>query len=744
MFGNSRKVENKGARTRHCTRCQRDGCEPVNAAQRRRMTVVAQLFVPRADAGLHLGRHGIVSSMKTDRTCVTVAVVVATLTACLLWPSTAYAELSGVATEHALAQMALRQAWNECPPDSDADRQRMVRSVGERVLSQWPTPLKGYNYRFYVDSCRHRNAWALPAGHISVSRGLLDALETEDQLAAVLAHEIAHVEHRHGYRKWRNYRNRALIRAALVGFASATENAFDDLAAITYNIVTQLNLFAHSRDREREADLAASMYLHRAGLGDGPMRQMFRKLGGGGGGMLSTHPHLAERIARAGTTETQAFADTDVFHGFNRRGDRVATLRFDLQRRFGSELSVVATLTATDQLGESDNINTIKIHSGGRRVTLNEMTAEQIHPGRRVSAIFRSDSARSLIKDPIERVDMNLRNVEDWVRAYTASGDPTEIRFDDTVFEGVDRDGERVATLSFVTQRMLSDGLQIVVRFKAGAAMRGSDRIRDLTVLSGGRELRLSTRVSDRVSVARPTRMSYRVKGARAFINAPIESVKLKLQRVERWQRVVGASERVDRPGNAAPEPTCWVSFGCEGESRSEPGGRRQRVRASARVDQPGHTSSATSRQKDSRVLNGLAADAATSQRRGSTGGVGAGERTRNGSGTGGGLRPDEGVVYRSGAGIVNPRLLREVRPQYTAEALRAKITGTVHLEMVVLPDGTVGDVRITRSLDPVFGLDEEAIKAARQWLFEPGTRFGEPVAMLLNLALDFNLRQRR
>ena len=44
-------------------------------------------------------------------------------------------------------------------------------------------------------------------------------------------------------------------------------------------------------------------------------------------------------------------------------------------------------------------------------------------------------------------------------------------------------------------------------------------------------------------------------------------------------------------------------------------------------------------------------------------------------------------------------------------------------------------------ALAPMFGLDEEAIKAVRQWLFEPGTRFGEPVAVLLNLALDFNLR---
>ena len=99
------------------------------------------------------------------------------------------------------------------------------------------------------------------------------------------------------------------------------------------------------------------------------------------------------------------------------------------------------------------------------------------------------------------------------------------------------------------------------------------------------------------------------------------------------------------------------------------------------------------------------------------------------------------GGVYRGGWGIVNPRLLREVLPLYTSEARRAKVTGTVYLELVVLPDGTVGEVRITRSLDPVFGLDEQAIKAARQWLFQPGTRFGEPVAILVNLALDFNLR---
>ena len=59
----------------------------------------------------------------------------------------------------------------------------------------------------------------------------------------------------------------------------------------------------------------------------------------------------------------------------------------------------------------------------------------------------------------------------------------------------------------------------------------------------------------------------------------------------------------------------------------------------------------------------------------------------------------------------------------------------------VVLPDGTVGKVEVVRSLDSAFGLDQEAIKAAKQWRFAPGTRFGEPVAVLVTIELTFTLR---
>ena len=118
--------------------------------------------------------------------------------------------------------------------------------------------------------------------------------------------------------------------------------------------------------------------------------------------------------------------------------------------------------------------------------------------------------------------------------------------------------------------------------------------------------------------------------------------------------------------------------------------------------------------------------------------GAGAGTGSGLGEGSGGGTG---GGVFRIGSGVESPRLLRSVRPNYTSEAMRAKVQGVVRLEGVVLPDGTVGDVRILRSLDPVFGLDEEAIKAAKQFRFAPGTRFGQPVAVLVSFEIEFTLR---
>jgi protein TonB len=99
------------------------------------------------------------------------------------------------------------------------------------------------------------------------------------------------------------------------------------------------------------------------------------------------------------------------------------------------------------------------------------------------------------------------------------------------------------------------------------------------------------------------------------------------------------------------------------------------------------------------------------------------------------------GPVYKIGEGITAPRLMKEVKPHYTEGAMRRKVEGIVETNSVVLADGTVGDVTITRSLDDE--LDLEAIKAVKQWQFKPGTKDGKPVAVAVNIELTFTLKGR-
>jgi periplasmic protein TonB len=124
----------------------------------------------------------------------------------------------------------------------------------------------------------------------------------------------------------------------------------------------------------------------------------------------------------------------------------------------------------------------------------------------------------------------------------------------------------------------------------------------------------------------------------------------------------------------------------------------------------------------------------------------GGGRGTGLGSGRGNGVGPGEGGgfgggAYQPGNGITTPVLLRQVEPKYTSDAMRSKVQGTVELQAIVLPDGHVGDVRVVKSLDRTTGLDDEAMKAARLWLFEPGkNRDGKPVPVVITIAMDFRL----
>jgi TonB family protein len=85
------------------------------------------------------------------------------------------------------------------------------------------------------------------------------------------------------------------------------------------------------------------------------------------------------------------------------------------------------------------------------------------------------------------------------------------------------------------------------------------------------------------------------------------------------------------------------------------------------------------------------------------------------------------------------PRL-KEVKPVYTAAAIANRIQGSVLLSTVVLADGTVGEVTVLRSLDTAFGLDAQAVLAAKQWLFNPGMKDGVAVAVRVTIEMTFTL----
>jgi periplasmic protein TonB len=97
-------------------------------------------------------------------------------------------------------------------------------------------------------------------------------------------------------------------------------------------------------------------------------------------------------------------------------------------------------------------------------------------------------------------------------------------------------------------------------------------------------------------------------------------------------------------------------------------------------------------------------------------------------------------TVYEPGNGVSLPRVTKEVRPGYTIEATAQRIEGTVLLGVVVLNDGSVGDVTVTRSLDSVYGLDANAVGAMKQWQFAPGTKDGQPVAVRVAVEMTFTL----
>lgn len=153
-----------------------------------------------------------------------------------------------------------------------------------------------YPIQIYVADAPELNAFALPGGHIVVFTGLLKAIDKPEELAGVLAHEIAHVTERHVLRRLIESVGLILVIQALFGDTSG-------LLAVATDSSEILLRQKFSRDFEREADELGWTYLIRAGINPRGMIDFFIKLEKETAGtehlsLLNTHPATKERIQR--------------------------------------------------------------------------------------------------------------------------------------------------------------------------------------------------------------------------------------------------------------------------------------------------------------------------------------------------------------------------------------------------------------------------------------------------------------
>ncbi len=191
-----------------------------------------------------------------------------------------------------------------------------VNELGQTLAQFSNRPETFGGYHFMVLDSDDINAFAAPGGLIVVTRGLIECCKTEDELASVLAHEIGHVELKHGLRAIRTGRlNSALTVLAVEG---AKNLAGDDLAEVTQafdesinEISTTLMNSGYSRKLEYEADAAAVSILRKSGYQPGALvamlENMNRNLDPHRHDFSATHPPPAERIRqlkRIGVTST--------------------------------------------------------------------------------------------------------------------------------------------------------------------------------------------------------------------------------------------------------------------------------------------------------------------------------------------------------------------------------------------------------------------------------------------------------
>jgi len=200
------------------------------------------------------------------------------------------------AAERRFGYMLSRVTMLLNPLDKDEGRNAWVRKVFDRVVE--PGRRRHFQYRIYLVRDKSINAFALPGGYIFINRGMVDFVKSDDELAAVLGHELAHVNRRHALTRLRKD-------LAFVTLVNRVWKANDDQQALA-SVVLLFENFRFSRNNEREADRLGMEWAKAAGYDPSGMvtlwERMLKKYGDRQNDLtkrLTTHPGHKERAETA-------------------------------------------------------------------------------------------------------------------------------------------------------------------------------------------------------------------------------------------------------------------------------------------------------------------------------------------------------------------------------------------------------------------------------------------------------------
>ena len=192
------------------------------------------------------------------------------------------------------------------PLSQDQALTTYVNEVGQAVARKSSRPNTYKGYHFAVLETSEVNAFACPGGIILITKGLIKACANEDELAAVLAHEVGHIANKDGINSISKARWTQVLTTAGTEAARQYGGAAGSLVGLfegsNDDVFKTIVVNGYSRGAEEAADRASVSTLTRTGYNPGAMAGIIGKMKSGGGGIMQTHPPTADRLAKVQST----------------------------------------------------------------------------------------------------------------------------------------------------------------------------------------------------------------------------------------------------------------------------------------------------------------------------------------------------------------------------------------------------------------------------------------------------------